>query len=195
MNNQSTTQKTNISNANDLFAILGKATEANNNYGFKKYRLEGFCFTYDVGINFCFDDLEDFRIAIDENDLEIEFWQLEEVKTSNEYNVDNFSDLAIVVDWLENGENEGLIAQYIALANDNFCQLDEAKKYHENNLFCEVMRDEDLGYYIVDEGLFGIEIPESLANYLDYKLIGRDFRFDLFSFGLSQCGEYYYTNC
>ena len=189
MNNQSTIQNT-ISNANDLFAILGKATEANNNFGFKKYRLEGFCFTFDVGINFYFDDLEDFRIAIDENDLEIEFWQLEEVTTSNEYNVDNFSDLGVIIEWLEDGEDESLIAQYIALTNDNFCQLDDAKEYHDNHLFCEVMSDEDLGYYIVDEGLFGIEIPESLANYLDYKAIGRDFSFDL-----SQCGEYYYTNC
>ena len=184
MNNQNT-----INNANELFAMLGNATQDNNNYGFKKYRLEGFCFTFDVGINFYFDDLEEFRIAIDENDLEIEFWQLEEVVTTNSYDVDNFGDLSIIIEWLEDYVDDSLIAQYIALANDNFCQLDEAKKYHENYLFCEVMSDEDLGYYIVDEGLFGIEVPESLANYLDYKAIGRDFSFDL-----SQCGDYYYIN-
>ena len=184
MNNQNT-----ISNANELFAMLGNATQDHNNHGFKKYRLEGFCFTFDVGINFYFDDLEEFRIAIDENDLEIEFWQLEEVATTNSYDVDNFNDLSIIIEWLDDGEDESLIAQYIALANDNFCQLDEAKKYHENYLFCEVMSDEDLGYYIVDEGLFGIEVPESLENYLDYKAIGMDFSFDL-----SQCGDYYYMN-
>lgn len=192
MNNQAitkaTTQNT-ISNANELFEVLGKATQDNNNFGFKKYRLEGFCFTFDVGINFYFDDLENFKDVIDENDLEIEFWQLEEVATTNSYDVDNFSDLSAIIEWLDDGEDEDLIAQYIALANDNFCQLDEAKEYHENNLFCEVMSDEDLGYYIVDEGLFGVEIPDSLANYLDYKSIGRDFSFDL-----SQCGDYYYMN-
>lgn len=188
MNNQQTTQNT-ISNANELFSVLGNATQDNNNFGFKKYRLEGFCFTFDVGINFYFDDLEDFRLAIDENDLEVEFWQLEEVTTTNEYDVDNFSDLSVIIEWLESGEDESLIAQYIALATDNFCQLDEAKEYHENNLFCEVMSNTDLGYYIIDNGLFGIEIPDSLANYIDYEAIGRDFSFDL-----SQCGDYYYTN-
>ena len=188
MKNQSINQNT-ISNVNELFALLGKATQDSDNFGFKTYRLEGFCFTFDVGINFYFDDLEDFRIAIDENDLEIEFWQLEEVATTNEYDVDNFSDLSVIVEWLESGEDENLITQYIALANDNFCQLYEAKQYHENNMFCEVMNNTDLGYHIVDNGLFGVEIPERLKNYIDYEAMGRDCRFDL-----SQCGDYYYTN-
>ena len=188
MNNQTTTQNT-INNVNELFAILGNATQDNNNHGFKKYRLEGFCFTFDVGINFYFDDLEDFRIAIDENDLEIEFWQLEEVTTSNEYNVDNFSDLSVIIEWLESGEDESRITQYVALANDNFCQLDGAKQYHENHLFCEVMSNIDLGYYIIENGSFGVEIPASLENYIDFEAIGRDFGFDL-----PQCGDYYYTN-
>ena len=188
MNNQSINQNT-ISNVNELFAILSNATQDNNNFGFKKYRLEGFCFTFDVGINFYFDDLEDFRIAIDDNDLEIEFWQLEEVTTSNEYNVDNFSDLTIIIEWLESGEDESRITQYVALAKDNFCQLDGAKKYHENNLFCEVMSDIDLGYYIIENGSFGVEIPASLENYIDFEAIGMDF-----GFYLSQCGDYYYTN-
>ena len=188
MKNQSINQNI-ISNVNELFSVLGKATQDNNNFGFKKYRLEGFCFTFDVGINFYFNDLEEFRIAIDENDLEIEFWQLEEVTTANSYDVANFSDLSVVIEWLESGEDESIIAQYIALANDNFCQLVEAKQYHENNLFCDVMGNTDLGYYVIDNGLLDVEIPESLENYIDYDAIGRDF-----SFGLSPCGDYYYVN-
>lgn len=39
----------------------------------------------------------------------------------------------------------------------------------------EGLRDtDDLGVYVVQEGLFGCEIPDSLMNYIDYKAIGRD---------------------
>ena len=184
MTNQNT-----INNVSELFSVLGNAAQDNNNHGFKNYRLEGFCFTFDVGINFYFDDLEEFRIAIDENDLEIEFWQLEEVTSTNSYDVDNFSDLSVIIEWLESGEDKNLIAQYTALDNDYFCELADAKEYHENHLFCAAMSDEDLGYHIVEEGLFGVEVPENLANYLDYQSIGRDVSLDL-----SLCGDYYYTN-
>ena len=34
--------------------------------------------------------------------------------------------------------------------------------------------DEKLGYAIVEQGLFGIEIPSELENYIDYAAIGRD---------------------
>lgn len=35
--------------------------------------------------------------------------------------------------------------------------------------------DEELGYEIVEQGYWGIEIPEALVNYIDYEAIGRDF--------------------
>lgn len=153
------------------------------------YRLEGFCFTYDVGLNFYFDNVNEFKDIIDNNDLEIEFWQLEYIATKTEYSVTYFSELEAIIEWLEGGENSDMIQQYINLANDNFCELKDAKDYHENNLFSEYMENTELGYYVIDEGFFGVEIPDSLANYLDYEAIGRDFSFDL-----SECGGYYYNN-
>ena len=38
----------------------------------------------------------------------------------------------------------------------------------------EVTSEESLGEYVVAEGIFGIEIPDSLRNYIDYEAIGRD---------------------
>lgn len=37
---------------------------------------------------------------------------------------------------------------------------------------------EDLGYYVVDEGLFGQEIPSSLYSYIDFEAIGREWDMD-----------------
>ncbi len=34
--------------------------------------------------------------------------------------------------------------------------------------------EEELGEYVVDEGLFGVEIPDQLAMYIDYGKIGHD---------------------
>lgn len=34
--------------------------------------------------------------------------------------------------------------------------------------------EQELGEYIVEEGLFGVAIPDELANYIDYEAIGRD---------------------
>lgn len=38
--------------------------------------------------------------------------------------------------------------------------------------------DKELGEYWVDNDLFGVEIPPSLENYIDYEAIGRDISFD-----------------
>lgn len=32
----------------------------------------------------------------------------------------------------------------------------------------------EYGEYVIDNGLFGVEIPDALANYIDYEAIGRD---------------------
>lgn len=39
--------------------------------------------------------------------------------------------------------------------------------------YAGVEDEEDLGYYVVREGLWGV-VPDSLAGYLDYEAIGRD---------------------
>lgn len=38
--------------------------------------------------------------------------------------------------------------------------------------------DKELGAYWVDNGLFGVEIPPALQNYIDFEAIGRDISFD-----------------
>lgn len=44
---------------------------------------------------------------------------------------------------------------------------------YEYTYYPDVHNEEDLGYYVVDEGLWG-EIPDNLVNYIDYEAIGRD---------------------
>ena len=44
---------------------------------------------------------------------------------------------------------------------------------YEYSYYPDVHNEEDLGYYVVDEGLWG-EIPDNLVNYIDYEAIGRD---------------------
>lgn len=41
---------------------------------------------------------------------------------------------------------------------------------------CDVNDDEDLGYYLVDEGIMFDNVPDEVKNYLDYEAIGRDYR-------------------
>lgn len=43
----------------------------------------------------------------------------------------------------------------------------------EFSYYPDVKDREELGQYVVDEGLWG-EIPENLINYIDYEAIGRD---------------------
>lgn len=44
---------------------------------------------------------------------------------------------------------------------------------YEYSYYPDVHNEEDLGYYVVDEGLWG-KIPDNLVNYIDYEAIGRD---------------------
>lgn len=44
---------------------------------------------------------------------------------------------------------------------------------YEYTYYPDVHNEDDLGYYVVDEGLWG-EIPDNLVNYIDYEAIGRD---------------------
>lgn len=54
----------------------------------------------------------------------------------------------------------------------------------------EAKDEEELGYYIVEMGLFGVEVPEELRGYLDYEAIGRDFAF---TSGGTFYGDFFYT--
>lgn len=64
------------------------------------------------------------------------------------------------------------------------CELvdfDEAKEILERGdyqFIPDVESAEELGEYVVDEGLFCETIPETLKNYIDYEAIGRDYLID-----------------
>lgn len=42
----------------------------------------------------------------------------------------------------------------------------------------DVSNEKELGEYVVNNGLFGISIPEPLISYIDYESIGRDWAID-----------------
>lgn len=58
---------------------------------------------------------------------------------------------------------------------DDLAEALEVLRDGEYSYYPGVYEEEDLGVFVVDEGLFG-EVPESLLNYLDYEAIGRDWR-------------------
>ncbi len=67
--------------------------------------------------------------------------------------------------------------EVIKAAIDNYGSLEEAFEKLEEGDFSvlfDVDDEEDLGYAMVDEGYFGIEVPDALRNYLDYETIGRE---------------------
>ena len=96
----------------------------------------------------------------------------------NEYT--SLQELNEIAEKIEEINNENLQIEFQSilesLGNDSF---EEAYNIciDGNYWYCDdVFTDEDLGQYIVDEGLFGIEIPEKLAYYIDHEAIGRDTR-------------------
>ena len=139
----------------------------------KTHCLEGFCFTLQHGMNFHFNDYDELKDLLNEYDLEIEFWLLDD-----KYKVESFDELKDLLDFIDyNGEDD--IEKAIAIKNEGYAQsLDEALSWHENNYFSEAQSDSDLGYYVVDEGLMG-EVPDSIKSYLDYEKIGKEMKWDL----------------
>lgn len=141
----------------------------------KTHCLEGFCFTFQHGMNFHFDDYEELTDLLNEHNLEIEFWLLDD-----KYKVDNFSDLNEMLDFID-CNNEDDIEKAIAIKLEGYASdLDEALEWHNDNYFSESQTDEDLGYYMVDEGLMG-DVPEAIKSYLDYEKIGKEMKWDLIS--------------
>lgn len=150
----------------------------------KSHCLEGFCFTLQHGLNFYFDDYEEFTGLLSKHDLEVEFWLLDD-----KYEVEDFKALEELLDFISVND-EGDIENAVAVKVEGIADtLEAALEWHNDNLFCENMTNEDLGYYIIDEGLFGVEIPDSLISYIDHEKLGRDWKY-----GLVEIGNYLYLN-
>ena len=73
-----------------------------------------------------------------------------------------------IEEWCEEEAFKALIEYY-----DDFDDAYECCKHENFCFYPDVQDEEDLGRYIVDEGLWG-EIPDNLVNYIDYEAIGRD---------------------
>lgn len=139
----------------------------------KNHCLEGFCFTLQHGMNFYFDDYNELTDLLNEHDLEIEFWLLDD-----KYKVESFNELEDLLNFIDyNDEDDISIA--ISVKNEGYAKsLDDALEWHNDNFFSEFLTDSDLGYYMIDEGLLG-EIPDSILSYLDYEKIGKEMKWDL----------------
>lgn len=66
------------------------------------------------------------------------------------------------------------ISEYIPDFNEAIDIL-KSKNY---TYLSDVSTEKELGEYVVNNGLFGISIPEPLISYIDYESIGRDWAID-----------------
>lgn len=114
----------------------------------------------------------DEEVAI--HDYECDF---DGVEISEYSSIRKLNELAQTLDNLADWELDEVKA---VIAATNYDLEDSIRIVEERR--CTILHGidstEDLGYYAVDEGLFGITIPESLRNYIDYESIGRDMEFD-----------------
>ncbi|MFR2890386.1 MAG: antirestriction protein ArdA [Clostridium butyricum] len=123
------------------------------------------------------DDLRDEIKDILDGDEEyfITDWECEFFSISQ---YDNISILNEKAEYLSEKEDYEL-AELKAICE--LVDFDEAKDILEkgNYFFIpDVSSETELGEYVIDEGLFGIDIPDSLKNYIDYEAIGRDWLMD-----------------
>lgn len=87
----------------------------------------------------------------------------------------SISELEDIADKLNEIDNEYAEEEFKALM-EYLGDFEEAYSTWEAGDFSyypDVKDREELGQYVVDEGLWG-EIPENLINYIDYEAIGRD---------------------
>lgn len=142
----------------------------------KTYRLEAFSFTYDFGLNIYLNDYDDLMEIVGES--EIEFWQLEVQADETHLDVNNFSSLQELLEFIENNDPAAPIELFLQIIKEGYASdLDAAQSWHEDNYFCEDMNDYDFGHYLMHD-VNCVEIPETLQGYIDYEKYGRDAKFD-----------------
>ena len=124
------------------------------------------------------------------NDEEVAIHDYENDLGYSIHEYDNITELNELAERLEALDTEGfkVIEAYMECMSNN---LEEALDCYEEwnfTVYNGCNDDSDLGYYVVDNGLFGVEIPDSLSMYIDYEAIGRDFRIE--STGCFMDGDY-----
>lgn len=110
---------------------------------------------------------EEFAIHDYESDIEgIEIGEYDDPEELNE--------LAERLESLDKWDREKLEA-LLEYDPYYFRDLEDAlDKLDDVILYPDINDERELGEYVVDEGLFGIEIPDALVCYIDYEAIGRD---------------------
>ena len=134
-------------------------------------------------------DAEEFLNACkalhkDEDDSEFMFQDFENMP--REFYSESLSraDLDKIYAWLQLDEFDRQLVEEYA----------EATGYHTDDLDIEKIRDafycelghsfgrtdaEAMGDYVLDNGLFGVDIPDALVTYIDREALGRDYFMDM----------------
>jgi antirestriction protein len=112
------------------------------------------------------------RIGLDEEYEEYGIFDYEAPFKISEY--DSIDHLNEVAEQME-GVYDYLWENAETLIGNLYDSVDEMienpdKVYYLNG----ITNESDLGWYVIDEGLWGTDIPDSLKNYLDMEAIGRD---------------------
>lgn len=136
----------------------------------KSFRLEGFSFTFDFGLNIYFDDMDDLHDII--KDTEIEFWQVEDQASEITLDVSDFKSLEQILEMFAEAAPSDLEA-YQEIVKGGYATWENVADWHLDNYFSEHMNDYDFGHYLMHD-VSCIEIPEVLQGYIDYEQYGKD---------------------
>lgn len=126
------------------------------------------------------EEIQEALEAIGIDNEEYEEWFITDYETDIEgLKVGEYEDLEALNELVERYENLHEYDQDIvqAIIEGEGYDLEESLDVLESGNYAfypDVNDEEDLGYYVVDEGLFGVKIPDSLQAYIDYESIGRD---------------------
>lgn len=129
-----------------------------------------------------YDEDGEFHFGYEENGVLYEEYFITDYCTNGLFEVSEYANLDEINELAERIESL------------NKWQLDDLKSVYEVNgyidesldivemgdyiLLSDVSDEEELGRYVVEEGLFGITIPDGLMDYIDFEAIGRDWAND-----------------
>lgn len=136
----------------------------------KNFCLEAFSFTFQLGINVFFDDMDDLRDII--GDTEIEFWQVEDQASEITLDVSDFKSLEQILEVIAD-EAPSVLETYQEIVKGGYATWETVADWHLDNYFSEDMDDYDFGHYLIHD-VSCIEIPEALQGYIDYEQYGKD---------------------
>lgn len=122
--------------------------------------------------------LEDIGIGDERNDGGIyEEYEIHDFECNYDIRLEDLpsdlDELNELAERIENAEGDDAFNALVEACDS----MEEALDAYEENdymFYPGVTDEEELGEYIVNEGLFAVDIPDELINYIDYEAIGRD---------------------